>query len=294
MITNNYQLTPEQYQEVKALAECCRQKDGNHFPLFGHVLLQRRSLPCNWFYHHNGQLIGFISAFFFYENACELSIFIHPDWRRQHIAKTLLSHIVPVAQSRNPEYALFPSPKGLNNEWLPNRGFRFNNSEVQMQWHDKTASASVRTDILIHKAVAEKDINALAEIDALCFMTNHENMQSRYMSLLLDGDYAVMIMHYQEQPIGKAHLHFELDQIQLSDVAILPQFQGQGFGQALVAYCMSYAAQKSALPVSLYVDMGNHNAKHIYQKLGFQTSNAWDYWAIGIAELQYYALPNRP
>jgi ribosomal protein S18 acetylase RimI-like enzyme len=292
MITSNHQLTLEQYLEVKALAEQCRQQDGNHFPLFGHVLLQPRSLPCNWFYYHDTQLIGFVSAFFFYENACELAILVHPDWRRRHIAKELLSHIVPVMQSRNPEYVLFPSPRGLNNTWLMARGFRFNNSEVQMQWRDKARPVIARTDILMQAAVAETDATALAEIDVLCFLANHESMQARYFNLLLDPAYVVIMLRYQGQPIGKAHLHFELDQVQLSDVAVLPQFQGQGFGQALVAYCMAYVADHSELPIRLDVDMNNYNAKHIYQKLGFYTTNAWDYWTIGVSELQHYALQN--
>ncbi len=280
MLISNHQLTQEQYLEVSALAGRCRQQDGNTIPIFGNVLMQYRTFPSNLLYYHEQNLIGFLSAFFFYENACELTLMVDPNWRRQHIASQLIASVAPILEPRDLEYILCPSPSGLNNDWLMQRGLQYNNSEVQMRWEGKHIPTYNHADMTISSVTNEEDISMLADIDVICFNTNKSEMELRYARLLSDPTYNLIILRRNQQPIGKAHLHLEIDQIQLSDIAVLPDFQGQGFGQALVAYSIEHAHNSSHLPLILDVDLKNLNALHIYQKLGFKSINAWDYWVM--------------
>ncbi len=286
MPLSTHQLTIDQLADVNALAERCRLHDGNTIPVYSNLLLHYRNLPCNLLFYHRQQLIGFLSLFFFYEDGCELVLMVDPAWRRQHIATQLISTILPVIHSRGLHDVLCPVPQGLNDSWIPERGFTYHNGEVQMQWKGLRPSLVIDPTFTFLTAVEDVYITALVELDTACFHTDEQEMRSRFSRLLADESYHLCLMKKDDEVVGKAHLHIETQQVLLSDIAILPRYQGQGFGQALVAYCIHWSRTLSPLPLRLDVESNNQNALHIYQKLGFQTTNTYDFWKIPFGLLQ--------
>ena len=280
MPISNHQLTDDQLSQLNSLAKRCRKNDGGTIPIYTNQLLQRRSLPCNLLYYHQQQLIGFLSLFFFYEDACELTLMVDPAWRRQRIATRLISTILPLITSRELDHILCPSPAELNGDWLISRGFSYHNSEVQMQRKNTGIIELNYPELTFYQSVSDKDISTLVAMDIACFHTEKIEMENRFHRLLRDETYRLFIIKINDQPIGKAHLHEEAGQVQLSDIAILPSHQGRGFGQALVANCIQYARQNYTLPLRLNVESTNLNALHLYQKLGFKTMNTWNFWMI--------------
>lgn len=285
MPISNHRLTTAQLKHVKELAHRCQQLDGNTIPIYSNTLLQQRTLPCNLLYYRQQQLIGFASVFFFYENACELTLMVDPAFRRRHIAKVLTSTILPVIHARALAHIICSSPKGLNNHWLPTLGFQYHNCELQMQWNNTSLPiASKYPELTILRAVHDDDITPLMALDTACFHTQHNEISPRFQQLLRDKTYTLFIMRQGQQAIGKAHLHQEIDQTQLSDIAILPEHQGKGLGQQLIAHCIHHARSTSRLPLRLDVEYTNNNALHLYQKLGFETRNTWDCWTMAIPD----------
>jgi ribosomal protein S18 acetylase RimI-like enzyme len=226
------------------------------------------------------QLIGFLSVFFFYDNACELTLMVDPAFRRQHIASQLIATILPVIQSRFLEHVICPSPKGLNDAWLSARGFIYQNSEVRMQWLGPRLAPCNHPELTFRRATGEDVIPLLIEIDMTCFHSEKRDIEPTYLRLVGDEAYALLIVSKNQHVIGKAHVHREANQIIVSDIAILPDYQGHGYGQALVAYCIDYARATRDLPLRLDVEADNDNAVHIYDKLGFKTINIYDRWMI--------------
>ena len=279
MPISNHQLTHQQLIDLNALARRCKWHDRNTVPLYNSTLKQRRSLPCNLLYYHNQQLVGFLSVFFFYENAAEIVLMVDPAWRRQHIAARLIAVIMPVIHTRNLELVRCPSPKDLNTDWLPTRGFCYQNTECHMQWKGAHPTEAREPNYTISQAT-DKDISTLVDINATCFSSEKTGMDARFHQLLHDESYNLFIIHYNNQPIGKAHAHQEDFQVQLSDIAILPSFQRRGFGQALVSHCIRHIVSTSSLPICLDVEFVNQSALKLYEKLGFKIVNAWDFWAI--------------
>lgn len=280
MPSNNYQLTHEQLTQLMGLANRCKQQDGNTVPIYSDLLLRRRNLPSNLLYYQKQQLIGFLSVFFFYDDACEVILMVDPHWRRQHIAKQLISTIMPVIHTRGLSQIFFASPKGLNDAWLKQQGFVYRNSEIQMQWNTSCNMKPPPSEVSFYQPSKDEEIPTLVNIDMACFNTEKTEMENRFHRLLRDDTYQLFIICYKNEPIGKAHLHREEGQFQLSDIAILPHVQGKGFGQALVEHCIQYAKTINALPLRLCVESTNQTALNLYQKLGFETMNAWDFWII--------------
>jgi ribosomal protein S18 acetylase RimI-like enzyme len=279
MIISNHQLTDEQLLQLETLLEQCRQKDRNTVPTFSDLLRFHRQLPANALYYHRQRLVGFASVFFFYDNACEVVLMVHPDFRRRHIATALLDALQAVIHSRGGEYVIFPSPQGLNNAWLLQRGFQYRDSVVFMQWQG-SKPMPFNDDVILCPVAGEQDIPVVAKIDAACFHSDEQEIARRFESLIQDPDYRILMLRLNEKVIGKAHIHREMHQLLLSDIAILPSFQSRGYGQVLVTHCIEQAQMMSTLPLCLEVESQNLNAVHIYEKLGFIATNIYDYWAI--------------
>lgn len=274
----NHQLTSDDLTQLKDLVRRCQTEDGNTIPIYSHILLQRRALPCNVLLYHQQKLIGFLSVFFFYTNGCELILMIDPKWRRQGLAMRLYAMIKPVLQSRMLDFIDYLSPKSLNETWLPKIGLRYHNSEYQMQWAGSTLSLPERSNVSFRQAQQVEDIDLLTKIDVVCFHSNEAELKTRFHRLLADEQYTLWFIYHDRQLVGKAHLYHAMEHTMLSDIAILPAYQRQGLGSALVSYCIKSARKKNHLPIRLEVESNNHKALNLYLKLGFKITNAWDIW----------------
>ena len=69
------------------------------------------------------------------------------------------------------------------------------------------------------------------------------------------------------QPIGRLLLSFLSEEIRLVDVALLPEFRGQGLGAALVSWVQAQANTEGKV-VRLHVAPENP-ARRLYERLGF-------------------------
>lgn len=65
---------------------------------------------------------------------------------------------------------------------------------------------------------------------------------------------------------GYVHFHQDGERMELDDLYILPEFQGQGLGTAVIEKCCA----ETELPVYLYVFIRNEGAVRLYERLGFR------------------------
>lgn len=75
-----------------------------------------------------------------------------------------------------------------------------------------------------------------------------------------------------DQRIGVISTEKTATELVLSKIFILPRFQGQGLGTALIRTVIDEAA-RCGLPVVLRVLKANSSAKRLYERLGFVVTN---------------------
>jgi GNAT superfamily N-acetyltransferase len=97
------------------------------------------------------------------------------------------------------------------------------------------------------------------------FMAQHQHYQQHYTGaafdlILLDG-----------QPAGRFYLDRWKDQYRIVDIALLPEFRGQGIGTAFLQAVVAAAAAEG-VPVSIHVELFNP-ALRLYLRLGFRPIN---------------------
>lgn len=285
MLVCSNQLNSEQLRAVDKLSALCYAADGGLPPLYRHILEQRRVTDNNLLYFQKNKLVGFLSVYFFYPEACEVSVLVDPEHRRQGIAKHLIKTAMPLFEARQMNTVIFSTPALINRAWLSELDFLYHSSEYQMQRHSYEPILLTKQALIIRKATS-KDIPALCSIDELCFANiQQDNMIERFTHLFEDGNYTILLALHDNQKVGKAHIRWQEEGALLSDIAIIPRYQGQGWGGELLANCINHALTLGKTKLDLDVETSNKNALSLYTRYGFKTVNAIDYWKINIDKL---------
>jgi ribosomal protein S18 acetylase RimI-like enzyme len=81
----------------------------------------------------------------------------------------------------------------------------------------------------------------------------------------VDGSYAGIITCYINFSTFKAKPYFNVH-----DIAVLKEFRGQGVGRKMLESVIEIGRQRHYCKITLEVRDDNHNAKHLYDSLGFR------------------------
>lgn len=285
MLICNNQLNTDQLSALNELATACREVDRDLPPLYLHILEQKRLSDSNFLFYQNDTLVGFLSIYFFYTNACEISLIVAPDKRRKGIAKQLIKAALPLLEAKQVDTLLFSTPEIINENWLSNLGLLYQNSEYHME-RNSFEPILIKNNRLVIRKASETDIPALCSIDEVCFPVEPENMPLRFISILNDGDYSIMLAFLNNKAVGKAHIRWQKDEAIFSDIAIMPQYQSQGLGSELLANCINDALLLGKIKLALDVETSNHSALNLYTRHDFKSVNAIDFWAINTEKLR--------
>lgn len=71
-----------------------------------------------------------------------------------------------------------------------------------------------------------------------------------------------------ENPVGRLYLHQTSADLRIVDISLLPSHRRQGIGSALIRAVFAQAAA-AGTGVSIHVEVFNHDAQRLYERLGF-------------------------
>ena len=279
------QLDNQALLDLDDLCQNCQQHDGSLIPIYKTILSEKRTMNCNTLLYEQEHLIGFLSPFFFYDDACEIALMVAPSHRKKGLASHLLKTILPLLHNKHMKHLIFSTSHNPHDAWLKNLGFNYKSSEYEMQRTLTFVHEINRTyppTLTIRPATIE-DIPDLSTIDQACFQSQRPDMHTRFENLLHRPNYQLFIIQLDGVTIGKAHLRLSTNQSHITDVAILPTYQGKGYGSALLHYCINYSLQNSINNIYLEVETSNSHALNLYKRLGFTITNAYNFWSTPIS-----------
>jgi ribosomal protein S18 acetylase RimI-like enzyme len=279
MLSRTKQLDQTSLIALQSLLTACQKIDGHTIPVYPHLLAEHRSGPSSLLYYDEGMLVGFLAVFHFHPHACEVALLVDPTYRKQGIATALWKTMLPSVQAIRPSlrYLVISTPNNFNPSALKQHALYFQHSEYDMEYLSNTPCILPDTPLTIRPA-EQTDIVNLCIIDKACFNPNRQHPELRFMRSLDNPSIHVFVIEHTDQIIGQVHLTFEKTQARLTDLAVLPVWQRQGFGQALIAHCLNYACKHHQNRITLVVAAQNQHALQLYQNLGFKIYNAVDYY----------------
>lgn len=88
-----------------------------------------------------------------------------------------------------------------------------------------------------------------------------------------DGDVFPFAIYHHDTPVDFMLLEEDMDDARLDlwRIMLAPEHEGKGYGTAAVRLVIQYARESGRYKhIGLLCGPENHNARHIYDKLGFQ------------------------
>lgn len=273
-------LNKKQFADLEALSLVCKKQDEHIIALHKHLLCKKRPLPSTILCYQKNKLLGFLSAFFFYKDACEIALMVKPNCRHQGIATKLLHLLRPLFEKQRITRLIFSSPKGLNDQKLEASGFQYQNSEYQMHRLEQEPVLLKNDETIKLRQASVADFKILCDIDKDSFPNEAMDAEERFRELLKQRDYSLYIAELDNKAIGKIHLHWQGQIVRFSDIGILIPFRRRGYATDMIAQCMNQCLALQPSKMILDVETKNQSALNLYQNLGFVVANAYDFWSI--------------
>jgi ribosomal-protein-alanine N-acetyltransferase len=128
--------------------------------------------------------------------------------------------------------------------------------------------------LLIERTLAERDLDEIVEIESASF--SNPWTRAMYLRELQNPD--VSFLYILRVPLDDGVTHriagfcsfwLVLDEIHINNLAVLREYQGQGFGTALLRHVLEAGASRGASRATLEVRRSNAPARRLYERLGF-------------------------
>lgn len=120
------------------------------------------------------------------------------------------------------------------------------------------------------RAALPCDAAQIAQLEKLCFS---EPWSERQLLETMEDPKGVLYVAVQDddgQVLGYAGLHNIVGEGYVDNIAVFPQFRGQGIGEALTRALIEYMRRAALEFLTLEVRASNLPAISLYEKLGFR------------------------
>jgi [ribosomal protein S18]-alanine N-acetyltransferase len=122
-------------------------------------------------------------------------------------------------------------------------------------------------ELLIRRMTAE-DIDAVVEVERQSFTTPWS--RTAFEAEIEENDLACyLVVIYAGQIIGYGGMWIILDEAHVTNIAILPDYWGRGFGRSLLAVMIEKAREHGVGSMTLEVRASNERAQVLYVGMGF-------------------------
>jgi len=121
--------------------------------------------------------------------------------------------------------------------------------------------------VKLRKMLAE-DLEAVMDIEYSCFtvpwskeaflMEIEKNIFARYF-----------VVEFEGKIVGYGGMWMIMDEAHVTNIAVIPDFRGKGFGKKLVEILIHTANEEGIQRLTLEVRKSNEEAQNLYKKYGF-------------------------
>jgi ribosomal-protein-alanine N-acetyltransferase len=117
----------------------------------------------------------------------------------------------------------------------------------------------------------EADIPAVLVIEGLSFSNPWSDATFRGEVQNKGISFPVVIVHEPDQKVVGYIIYWQIrDEVQITNLAVHPDFRGRGIGETVLAVILKEVRAKGATFVTLEVRSSNTPAVSLYRKLGFK------------------------
>lgn len=274
-IEQTVQLSQGQRTAAQALLAAVQAADGSaRDPYLSNQFNVDLNMPAFFLAYVDSGLVGLVTLYA--DEApgglVDVTINVHPNWRRRDIASRLWQTAAAVLKQASYDQVEFMTEQGF---LAKAPAFAAQNQlQRETEFEYQLAAPAQRPEpsdpaITVAK-LQPAEISALLPAYCEAFPEVDEAEARRYLEANLHSEHnAPYVGHYQGQIIGYCGVDYGAYDY-LFGLFIAARFRGQGLGQRFLAQLMVTLAHTRRRALKLGVENTNPAALHVYQKAGFQ------------------------
>ena len=275
MIQATHTLTDHQLLEVKALIAVCQKYDGTYRdPYLSNMLNFDPDMPAFFLYYEKGELVGLLTVYAD-DPDVEVAILVHPNHRRQGIARALYRSFEKETASYPIESVTFQTERVFlerHPDFVNNWGLV--EDEETETWLGKDrrpyplATVSNLDVLLADRSYQDQ----ISQLKFQAFSEEHESREvvDRYVAKALkDPESRLYILLKNGQVIGTCTVDLSSNTNYLYGLAIAELERGQGYGSYLAKSLVNQLIEQNDKEFQIAVEDSNVGAKRLYEKIGF-------------------------
>lgn len=275
-------LTERQAAQIRELERACRECDGSKQESFlSGALNFFQKMDCFFLLCDGEELCGFLSVFAPAQDTAEVSACVLPSARKKGCFNALFAAARRELEKYGIETVLFVHEASGRDggEAIRKRGLALERSEYLMACGKETAAAPAAdpADFSVRRA-GRGDFERMAALNAEVFGDSGEDSRSMVKSTLESEEIFSYVAFLRDRPIGVCSVNFEGPQPSVFGLGIAPEFQGKGYGRALLNRVMRSARKIRPGELTLEVDSANPRALRLYATSGFAVKAQYDYY----------------
>ena len=275
MIQATNTLNDHQLLEAKALIATCQNYDGTYRdPYLSNMLNFDPNMPAFFLYYEKGELVGLLTVYAD-DPDVEVAILVHPNHRRQGIARALYrsfetetaSYLIESVTFQTERIFLERHPDFVNNWGLVE-------DEETETWLGKDrrpyplATVSNLDVLLADRSYQDQ----ISQLKFQAFSEEHESKEvvDRYVAKALkDPESRLYILLKNGQVIGTCTVDLSSNTNYLYGLAIAELERGKGYGSYLAKSLVNQLIEQNDKAFQIAVEDSNVGAKRLYEKIGF-------------------------
>ncbi|MCP8963288.1 MULTISPECIES: GNAT family N-acetyltransferase [unclassified Streptococcus] len=275
MIQSTNTLNDHQLLEAKALIAVCQKDDGTfREPYLSNMLNFDPNMPAFFLYYEKGELVGLLTVYADDQDV-EVAILVHPNHRRQGIARALFTIFEKETASYPIESVTFQTERVFlerHPEFASNWGLV--EDEETETWLGKDrrpyllATVSNLEVLLADRSYQEQ----ISQLKFQAFSEEHESREvvDRYVAeALKDLESRLYILLKNGQVIGTCTVDLSSNTNYLYGLAIAELERGKGYGSYLAKSLVNQLIEQNDKAFQIAVEDSNVGAKRLYEKIGF-------------------------
>ena len=277
MIQSTNTLNDHQLLEAKALIATCQKYDGTfRDPYLSNMLNFDPDMPAFFLYYEKGELVGLLTVYAD-DPDVEVAILVHPNHRRQGIARALYGSFEKETASYPIESVTFQTE----------RIFLENHPDFASNWglvEDDETETWLGKDRRPYPLVNDSNLEVLLadrsyqdQISQLKFQAFSEEQESREVvdryvaKALKDPESRLYILLKNGQVIGTCTVDLSSNTNYFYGLAIAELERGKGYGSYLAKSLVNQLIAQNDKAFQIAVEDSNVGAKRLYEKIGFVT-----------------------
>ena len=275
MIQSTNTLNDHQLLEAKAFIAICQKYDGTfRDPYLSNMLNFDPYMPAFFLYYEKGELVGLLTVYADDQDV-EVAILVHPNHRRQGIARALYRSFEKETASYPIESVTFQTERVFlekHPEFASNWGL-VEDEETETWLGKDRRSYPLATVSNLDVLLADRSYqDQISQLKFQAFSEEHESKEvvDRYVAKALkDPESRLYILLKNGQVIGTCTVDLSSNTNYLYGLAIAELERGQGYGSYLAKSLVNQLIEQNDKEFQIAVEDSNVGAKRLYEKIGF-------------------------